>query len=131
MGFDVATPVAEIPSTADDNSLQFLDLAGDGHPDIIKLGGNICGFINEAMTVKNSELSNRTQYQLERSELRLSSYSDGLRIFSLLTVVFTWYHLVVKRVLITVPIINQLDKERGPGYSFRFPTDDCIFRYVR
>ena len=133
VGFDVATPVAEIPSTADDNSLQFLDLAGDGHPDIVKLGGNICGFYeigSDERLRKFRTFKSLPNINWNDPELRFVDLTgDGLADILITNgEVFTWYQSCGEEGFDHCSeVINQLDKERGPRILFSDSQQMIVF----
>jgi RHS repeat-associated protein len=122
--FEPAVPVSELPSMAGDQSLRFMDLAGDGRPDIVKLGGSINGFYEIG---HDERLSNfRTFESLPNinwndPDLRFVDLTgDGLAdILITHGEIFTWYESLGEEGFGRYSeVINQLDEEKGPRILF-------------
>ncbi len=122
--FAPAVAVAELPTLANRKSLRFMDLAGDGHPDLVLLGGSVSGFHE----IENNErLSNFRTFQSlpninwSDPDLRFVDLTGNGLADILITQgeLFTWYESLGEEGFDHyAEVVNQLDEEKGPRVLF-------------
>ncbi len=122
--FAPAVEVTEMPALAKKQSLRFMDLAGDGHPDLVQLGGDASGFHE---IDNNERLSNFKTFKSlpninwNDPDLRFIDLTgDGLAdILITRGELFTWYQSLGEEGFdYYAEVLNHLDEEKGPRVLF-------------
>ncbi len=139
--FGPAIPVSELPSMAGHPKLQFMDLAGDGHPDMVVLGGAVSGFHEIEQDIDSSSnahilsLSKDVSYKLSNfrtfsslpninwddPDLRFVDLTgDGLAdILITQGDLFTWYQSLGEEGFERAQEVwNAIGEEKGPRVLF-------------